>query len=92
MKVTVYHMEAGNRWYDENVPEEVNRRMVDHVADFNLVYTEHARRKLLAEGLDPRRIYVMGSPLREVLDHYRGKIDGSDVLGGWGTHRRNTCS
>ena len=80
MKITVYHMEAGNRCYDENVPEEVNRRMVDHVADFNLVYTEHARRNLLAEGLHPRRIYLTGSPLREVLDHYRNKIDESDVL------------
>ena len=55
MRIPVYHMEAGNRCFDENVPEETNRRMVDHVADFNLVYTEHARRNLLAEGLHPRR-------------------------------------
>jgi len=80
MKVPVYHMEAGNRCFDLNVPEETNRRMVDHVSDFNLVYTEHARRNLLAEGLHPRRIMHTGSPMREVLDHYRPKIDASDVL------------
>jgi UDP-N-acetylglucosamine 2-epimerase (non-hydrolysing) len=80
MKVTVYHMEAGNRCFDENVPEEVNRRIIDHVADFNLVYTEHARRNLLAEGLHPRRIYLTGSPMQEVLDHYRSRIDASGVL------------
>ena len=68
MRIPVYHMEAGNRCFDENVPEETNRRLVDHVADFNLVYTEHARRNLLAEGLHPRRILMTGSPMREVLD------------------------
>jgi UDP-N-acetylglucosamine 2-epimerase (non-hydrolysing) len=80
MKVPVYHMEAGNRCFDLNVPEETNRRMVDHVSDFNLVYTEHARRNLLAEGLHPRRITHTGSPMREVLEHYRPKIDASTVL------------
>ena len=80
MKIPVYHMEAGNRCFDENVPEETNRRLIDHVADFNLVYTEHARRNLLAEGLHPRRILLTGSPMREVLDHYRPQIDGSGVL------------
>jgi UDP-N-acetylglucosamine 2-epimerase (non-hydrolysing) len=80
MKVPVYHMEAGNRCFDQNVPEETNRRMVDHVSDFNLVYTEHARRNLLAEGLHPRRIMHTGSPMREVLDHYRPKINASTVL------------
>lgn len=80
MQVPVYHMEAGNRSFDENVPEETNRRMVDHVADFNLVYTEHARRNLLAEGLHPRRIVLTGSPMREVLDHYRPQVEASDVL------------
>jgi UDP-N-acetylglucosamine 2-epimerase (non-hydrolysing) len=80
LHVPVYHMEAGNRCFDQNVPEETNRRLVDHVADFNLVYTEHARRNLLAEGLHPRRILLTGSPLREVLDHYRSQIEGSDVL------------
>ena len=80
MRVPVYHMEAGNRCFDENVPEETNRRLVDHVADFNLAYTEHARRNLLAEGLHPRRVTVTGSPMREVLDHYRADIDASDVI------------
>lgn len=80
LKVPVYHMEAGNRSYDRNVPEETNRKLVDHIADFNLVYTEHARRHLLSEGLQHRRIYLTGSPMREVLDHYRAQIDASDVL------------
>ncbi|WP_137119543.1 non-hydrolyzing UDP-N-acetylglucosamine 2-epimerase [Segeticoccus rhizosphaerae] len=80
MRVPVYHMEAGNRCFDENVPEETNRRMVDHVADFNLVYTEHARRNLLAEGLHPRRILMTGSPMREVLEHFRARIDASDAV------------
>jgi UDP-N-acetyl-L-fucosamine synthase len=80
MHIPVYHMEAGNRCFDENVPEETNRRLVDHVADFNLVYTEHARRNLLAEGLHPRRILLTGSPMREVLDYYRAQIDASEVL------------
>ena len=81
MKVPVYHMEAGNRSFDRNVPEETNRKLVDHIADFNLVYTEHARRHLLSEGVQHRRIYLTGSPIREVLDHYRAQIDASDVLG-----------
>ncbi len=80
MRIPVYHMEAGNRCFDENVPEETNRRLVDHVADFNLVYTEHARRNLLAEGLHPRRIMLTGSPMREVLDAYRPQIEASDIL------------
>ncbi len=80
MRVPVYHMEAGNRCFDLNVPEETNRRLVDHVADFNLVYTEHARRNLLAEGLHPRRILLTGSPMREVLEHYRDEIETSTIL------------
>ncbi|MFF5214420.1 non-hydrolyzing UDP-N-acetylglucosamine 2-epimerase [Micromonospora sp. NPDC000442] len=80
MRVPVYHMEAGNRCFDLNVPEETNRRLVDHVADFNLVYTEHARRNLLAEGLHPRRILHTGSPMREVLEHYQPEIDSSQIL------------
>lgn len=81
MKIPVYHMEAGNRSFDMNVPEETNRRLVDHIADFNLVYTEHARRHLLSEGLPHRRINLTGSPMREVLDFYRERIDSSDILG-----------
>lgn len=80
MKIPTYHMEAGNRCFDLNVPEETNRRMVDHVSDFNLVYTEHARRNLLAEGLHPRRIIKTGSPMREVLTAYRDQINASTVL------------
>jgi UDP-N-acetylglucosamine 2-epimerase (non-hydrolysing) len=80
MRIPVYHMEAGNRCFDENVPEETNRRLVDHVADFNLVYTEHARRNLLAEGLHPRRILKTGSPMKEVLAAHADAIRGSDAL------------
>lgn len=80
LRIPVYHMEAGNRCFDENVPEETNRRLIDHVADFNLVYTEHARRNLLAEGIHPRRILLTGSPMKEVLSAQREAIDSSDVL------------
>lgn len=80
MKVPVFHMEAGNRCFDERVPEETNRRLVDHVADYNLVYTEHARRNLLSEGIHPSRILLTGSPMREVLDANKPGIDASDVL------------
>ena len=80
LKIPIYHMEAGNRCFDLNVPEETNRKMVDHLADFNLVYTEHGRRNLLAEGLHTRRIYKTGSPMREVLEYYRSKIESSTVL------------
>ena len=80
MKIAVYHLEAGNRCFDENVPEEVNRRLVDHVADYNLVYTEHARRNLLREGIHPSRIMLTGSPMREVLDHHLAAISNSDAV------------
>lgn len=80
MHIPIYHMEAGNRCFDFNVPEETNRRIIDHIADFNLVYTEHARRHLLSEGLPHRRIYVTGSPMYEVLNHYKDKIEQSDIL------------
>lgn len=80
LRVPIFHMEAGNRSFDFNVPEETNRRIIDHIADFNLVYTEHARRHLISEGLPHRRIYLTGSPMKEVLDHYSAKIDSSEVL------------
>jgi UDP-N-acetylglucosamine 2-epimerase (non-hydrolysing) len=80
MKIPLYHMEAGNRCFDFNVPEEINRRIIDHISDFNLVYTEHARRNLLAEGIHPRRIYLTGSPMREVLEANRTAIEASEVL------------
>lgn len=80
MHIPIFHMEAGNRSFDFNVPEEINRRIIDHISDFNLVYTEHARRHLISEGLPHRRIYLTGSPMKEVLDYYRPKIDNSDIL------------
>jgi UDP-N-acetylglucosamine 2-epimerase (non-hydrolysing) len=80
MQIPVYHMEAGNRSFDSNVPEETNRRIVDHTADFNLAYTEHARRNLLAEGLHPRQILVSGSPIKEIAEFYKSKIDESKIL------------
>lgn len=79
-RVPVFHMEAGNRCFDERVPEEINRRVVDHLSDVNLVYTEHARRYLLREGIRPETVIRTGSPMREVLAHYAERIDQSDVL------------
>lgn len=80
MKIPIYHMEAGNRSFDLNVPEEINRRIIDHIADFNLVYTENSRRHLLAEGLPHRFVYVTGSPMYEVLGQYMEQIRSSDIL------------
>ena len=80
MHIPIYHMEAGNRCFDFNVPEEINRRVIDHIADFNLVYTEHARRHLISEGLQHRRIYLTGSPMNEVLNYYGKSIDKSKIL------------
>jgi UDP-N-acetylglucosamine 2-epimerase (non-hydrolysing) len=79
-KVPVFHMEAGNRCFDERVPEEINRRIVDHISDINLPYTEHARRYLLAEGLRAETIIKTGSPMREVIEFYMPKIRRSPVL------------
>lgn len=80
LKVPIFHMEAGNRCFDFNVPEEINRRIIDHISDFNIAYTEHARRNLIAEGLPARRIYVMGSPMKEVLFENMDRIDASQAL------------
>lgn len=80
MQIPVYHMEAGNRSHDSNVPEELNRKMVDHVSTFNLAYNEHSRRNLLAEGINPRFLSVTGSPMREVLDFYEPDISSSAIL------------
>jgi len=80
LQIPIFHMEAGNRCFDERVPEEVNRRIVDHTADINLPYTEHARRHLLAEGIRSETVIKTGSPMREVLGFYRNGIDASDVL------------
>ena len=80
LHIPVFHMEAGNRSFDFNVPEEINRRIIDHIADFNLVYTEHARRHLISEALPQRRIYLTGSPMGEVIDYYLPKIKESKIL------------
>jgi len=81
-RIPIFHMEAGNRCFDMRVPEEINRRIVDHVSDINLCYTEHGRRNLLAEGLPADQIIKTGSPMKEVLDHHQAEIDASDI------HRR----
>jgi UDP-N-acetyl-L-fucosamine synthase len=80
LKIPIYHMEAGNRSYDLNVPEEINRRIIDHIADFNLVYADNSRRHLLSEGLHHRRIYLTGSPMFEVLEYYKSKYLDSEIL------------
>jgi UDP-N-acetylglucosamine 2-epimerase (non-hydrolysing) len=80
LKIPVFHMEAGNRCFDMRVPEEINRRIVDHTSDINLTYSQIAREYLLKEGLDPQRVIVVGSPMREVLEHYSDAIDASDVI------------
>ena len=79
-KIPVFHMEAGNRCFDQRVPEELNRKVLDHLSDINLVLTEHARRYLIAEGISPETIIKTGSHMREVLDHYMPKVNRSDVL------------
>ncbi len=80
LKIPIFHMEAGNRCFDENLPEETNRRIVDHIADVNLCYSEHARRYLNYEGVAKERTYVTGSPMAEVLTANRTKIDSSNIL------------
>ena len=79
LKIPIFHMEAGNRCFDQRVPEEINRRIIDHISDVNLAYTEHARRNLLAEGLPADRTFKTGSPQKEVLDFYSIKIDSSMI-------------
>ncbi len=79
-KIPIYHMEAGDRSFDENVPEEINRRIVDHVSDILLPYTEHSRRNLLMEGIHPRRIFVTGSPIKEVYIQMEKKFKKSSIL------------
>ena len=79
-QIPVFHMEAGNRCFDQRVPEELNRKVVDHLSDVNMTNSEHARRYLLSEGLRPETVIKTGSPMKEVLSHYRGLIEASDVL------------
>lgn len=78
--IPVYHLEAGNRSFDLNVPEEINRHIVDHFSDFNLAYTNHAKENLLREGIHPRNISVIGSPLNEILNRFKTQIEGSAIL------------
>lgn len=87
-KIPVFHMEAGNRCFDQRVPEELNRKVLDHLSDINLVLTEHARRYLIAEGVRPETIIKTGSHMREVLDCYMPKIQASDVLARMGLEQR----
>jgi len=88
-KIPVFHMEAGNRCFDQRVPEELNRKILDHLSDINLVLTEHARRYLIAEGIRPETIINTGSHMREVLDYYMVKIQASDVLARLQLKQRN---
>jgi len=83
-RAPVFHMEAGNRCFDDRVPEEVNRRIVDHVADINLPYSQLARENLIREGFPPDRVIVTGSPMREIIEHYAGAVAASGVLGALG--------
>ncbi|MEG2939916.1 MAG: UDP-N-acetylglucosamine 2-epimerase (non-hydrolyzing), partial [Oscillospiraceae bacterium] len=80
LKIPIFHMEAGNRCFDQNVPEETNRRIVDHISDINMPYTEHSRRYLISEGIRKEHIYVTGSPIREVIVRNRERIEQSTVL------------
>jgi UDP-N-acetylglucosamine 2-epimerase len=79
-KIPIFHLEAGNRCFDQRVPEEINRKIVDHLSDINLVYTEHARRYLISEGIKPEMIIKTGSPMKEVLEYHHQEINNSDIL------------
>src|SRR6056297_534057 len=80
LKIPIFHMEAGNRCFDQNVPEEINRKIVDHISDINLPYTEHSRRYLLSEGIRKEHIFVTGSPMTEVIKEHKADIEKSNVL------------
>ena len=79
-QIPVFHLEAGNRSFDDRTPEEVNRRVIDHISDINMAYSEHARQNLVREGLLPDRIFCIGSPMKEIFDFYRLEIDKSEIL------------
>lgn len=79
-KIPVFHIEAGNRCFDQRVPEEINRKIVDHISDINMTYTEHARRYLLAEGIKPETVIKTGSPMKEVLTYYMSRVDTSNIM------------
>ena len=80
LQIPIYHVEAGNRSFDLNVPEEINRKIIDHIADFNIVYTERSRQHLISEGFSQRRIYKCGSPLNEIYNEFKTKIESSKIL------------
>jgi UDP-N-acetylglucosamine 2-epimerase len=79
-KIPVFHLEAGNRAFDERTPEEINRRIVDHTSDINMTYSQHAKQNLVSEGLSVDRIFCVGSPMKEIFDHYGSQIDSSEIL------------
>ena len=81
MGIPIFHLEAGNRSFDNNVPEEINRKITDIISDFNLVYTNYAKLNLLSEGFDKKRIFIIGSPLNEVLEKNKSRINSSKILG-----------
>ena len=80
LQIPIYHVEAGNRSFDQNIPEEINRKIIDHIADFNIVYTERSRQHLIAEGLPHRKIYLCGSPINEIVNKYKEQIIKSEIL------------
>ena len=80
LSIPVYHMEAGNRCYDDRVPEETNRRIIDHSSDVLMPYTERSRQNLLREGIPGERIFVTGNPILEVIRHHQAEIDQSDIF------------
>ena len=80
LQIPLYHVEAGNRSFDQNVPEEINRKIIDHIADFNIVYTERSRQHLLAEGYPHRKIYLCGSPINEIFNTYKTKLEKTKIL------------
>ena len=88
LKIPIFHMEAGNRCFDQNVPEEINRKIVDHIADINLPYTEHSRRYLLSVGFRKEHIFVTGSPMAEVIARNRAKIEASKALEEYGVEKK----
>ncbi len=89
LKIPIFHLEAGNRCFDQNVPEEINRKISDHISDINLTYTEHSRRYLLSEGFRKDHVFVVGSPLGEILDKSKSKINDSKVLINLGLEKEN---
>jgi len=88
LKIPIFHMEAGNRCWDWNVSEMINRKIVDHISDINLPYTEHSRRYLLSEGIDGKTIFVTGSPMKEVLSYHKEEINNSTVLNDLGLEEK----